>query len=334
MIPVSPSASASRTGVLLVNLGTPDAPTPTAIRRYLREFLSDTRVVEFPRLLWLPVLYGIVLPLRPMRLAHAYQSVWTERGSPLLAISQDQRDALQRALGDGITVALAMRYGNPSIESALQALEAQGIRRLLVLPLYPQYSATTTASVFDAVYAQLMTRRYPPELRTLNTYHDEPAYIDALAASVRAHWQASGRGDHLLMSFHSIPLKYIELGDPYGAFCQQTADRLAQALSLTPDQWSIAYQSRVGRTPWLSPYTDNRVVELAGTGVRQLDVVCPGFSADCLETLEEIAQRYAADFCAAGGTALRYIPALNAEPAHIELLASLVRRHTAGWEAS
>lgn len=324
-------STALRTGVLIVNLGTPSAPTAPAIRRYLREFLSDRRVVELPRVLWWPILNGVVLPLRPRRLAHAYASVWTERGSPLAAISRDQQQALQQRLGDDAIVALAMRYGEPSVAGTLAELQAQGVRRLLVLPLYPQYSATTTASVLDAVFAVFERTRWLPELRTVNSYHDDDGYVAALAASVRRHWDAHDRGDHLLLSFHSIPQRYFEAGDPYSCFCQKTARLLAGALDLSAERWSVSFQSRVGRAQWLSPYTDERVVELARSGVRRLDVICPGFAADCLETLEEVALRYSADFRNAGGEALRYIPALNADDAHVDALATLIRRHLAGW---
>ncbi|MFP5306659.1 MAG: ferrochelatase [Gammaproteobacteria bacterium] len=320
------TTASPRTGVLLVNLGTPDAPTAPAIRRYLREFLSDRRVVELPRALWLPVLYGFILPLRPRRLVHAYESVWTAQGSPLLAIGKAQRTALQQRLGNEVRVELAMRYGRPSIEAAIAALEAAGAQRLVVLPLYPQYSATTTASVLDAVFAALSARRRLPELRTIGSYHDDPAYIAALAASVQAHWTQHGRGEHLLMSFHSIPQRYVDAGDPYAAECRRTAALLAERLQLPPEQWSISYQSRVGRGQWLTPYTDEHVAGLAARGVRRLDTLCPGFAADCLETLEEIAQRYAEDFRRAGGEALRYIPALNADAAHMDALAALVGR--------
>lgn len=323
----------ARTGVLLVNLGTPEAPTPSAIRRYLRDFLLDPRVVEAPRALWLPFLYAILLPLRPRKLVPAYQSIWTEQGSPLLVIGQQQRDALQAALGRDTPIALAMRYGEPSIESALQQFEQQNVRRLLVLPLYPQYSATTTASVFDAVFDALKQRRNPPELRTLHNYHDHPAYIQALANSISDHWQHHARGEHLLLSFHSIPQRYVDLGDPYQTQCQATARALIQTLGLSEAEVSTAYQSRVGRMPWLSPYTDEHIVELAQKGIETLDVICPGFSADCLETLEEIAQRYATLFIENGGKTLRYIPALNARADHIQALKTLVQQHTQGWES-
>lgn len=320
-----------RCGVLLVNLGTPDAATAPAIRRYLREFLSDRRVVESSRLIWLPILYAFILPFRPRKLAHTYREVWTAEGSPLLAISQRQQRALQQAVGEELPVVLAMRYGNPSIASGLDQLERLGVRRILVLPLYPQYSATTTAAVMDRVFDLVKQRRWMPELRSIHHYHDDPRYIAALADSVQRHWQQQGRGDHLLMSFHSIPLSYFQAGDPYFCHCQKTARLLAERLGLEDGRWSVAFQSRLGRLPWLQPYTEQHVGSLAGQGVRQLDVICPGFSADCIETLEEIALRYAETFREAGGSALRYIPALNDDPQHVAALQALVQRNLQGW---
>lgn len=318
---------AKTTGVLLVNLGTPDAPTPSAIRRYLREFLSDPRVVELPRAIWLPILYGFILPFRPRKLAHAYASVWNEAGSPLLRISQAQVHALRAQIDGAIPIALGMSYGNPSIASALAELDAQGVERILLLPMYPQYSGTTTASVLEIVFRELGRRRKLPELRTINDYHDHPGYIGALAQSVRDHWQLSGRGNHLLMSFHSIPQKYVDQGDPYDAQCKRTAQLLAQVLELKADQWSISFQSRLGTQPWLQPYTDIILPQLAARGVTSLDIICPGFPADCLETLEEVAIRYREDFLAAGGKTFRYIPALNDSAAHIRFLQSLIREN-------
>ena len=313
-----------KTGVLLINLGTPDAPTAGAIRRYLREFLSDRRVIEAPRILWLPVLYGLILPFRPRKLVHSYASVWTDHGSPLLAISQAQLAQLRHRLGADVPVALGMTYGTPGIAAALAELDAQQVRRIVVLPLYPQYSATTTAAALDTVFRALAQQRWLPELRTINSYHDHPAYIAALAGSVRSHWEKQQRGEHLLMSFHGLPQKCVDAGDPYDRQCKETAQALAQALQLTDGQWSIAYQSRLGPLPWLQPYTDQRIAALAASGMRTIDVICPGFPADCLETLEEISLRYGATFRSAGGTALRYIPALNDSPAHLSLLQQLV----------
>ena len=328
----TPHRLPARTGVLLVNLGTPDAPTAPAIRRYLRQFLSDRRVVELPRALWMLVLHGFILPFRPRRLVHAYQKVWTAQGSPLLAISREQQQALAAAFGPDVVVALAMTYGEPSIESALAQLEQAGVRRLLVLPMYPQYSGTTTAAVFDALFAAMGHRRWMPEIRTIGSYHDDPSHIEALATSIQAYWQQHGRGDHFLISFHSIPRAYLENGDPYFCQCQKTARLLVERLGLAEGTWSVSFQSRLGRQPWLMPYSDLVIPQLATErGVRRLDVACPGFSADCLETLEEVAIRYAADFRAAGGETLRYIPALNAQSGHIEALATLCRRHLQGW---
>ncbi|MGH8505135.1 MAG: ferrochelatase [Stenotrophobium sp.] len=321
---MSAGESAPKTGVLLINLGTPDAPTAGAIRRYLREFLSDRRVVEAPRVLWWPVLYGLILPFRPRRLVRTYASVWTERGSPLLAFSLAQRTALQNRLGADMPVALGMTYGQPGIAAALAELDAQQVRRIIVLPLYPQYSATTTAAALDAVFQNLSQQRWLPELRTINSYHTHPLYIAALADSVRKHWAQHGPGEHLMMSFHGLPQSCVDAGDPYDRQCRETAQALAQALQLDGKQWSHAYQSRLGRLPWLQPYTDQRIAHLAQGGMKTLDVICPGFSADCLETLEEISLRYAAAFRDAGGAGLRYIPALNDSPAHMDLLQKLL----------
>lgn len=326
-----PHEAPSRIGVLLINLGTPDEPTAPAIRRYLRQFLSDRRVVEIPRLIWLLVLYLFILPLRPRRLAHAYASVWSPAGSPLLAISRDQQRALAARLDPHIRVGLAMTYGEPSIENALSALEQDGVRRVLILPMYPQYSATTTAAALDALFRSLNGRRWLPEIRTINTYHDEPAYITALADSLRVHWSERGRGDHLLISFHSIPRQYLEAGDPYYCFCHKTARLMAAELGLVEGSWSVSFQSRLGRAQWLQPYTDVVLPQIAARGIKRLDVICPGFPADCLETLEEVAIRYAEDFRVAGGSELRYVPALNASAPHIDMLAALCERHLAGW---
>jgi protoporphyrin/coproporphyrin ferrochelatase len=317
----------SRAGVLLVNLGTPDAPTPRAIRPYLREFLSDPRVVALPRALWWPILYGLILPFRPGRLAALYRRIWRADGSPLLAITREQRKALADQLaapGPAPLVLEAMRYGRPAIATALAELQQAGITRLVVLPLYPQYSATTTASALDAVLAALAASSWYPELCLVQDYHEDGAYIAALAQSVREHWAAHGRGQRLLMSFHGIPQRYVDAGDPYDKQCRRTAQRLATALQLGDDQWQLCYQSRIGRAAWLQPYTDVVLRELPGAGTRTVDVICPGFAADCLETLDEIEIRYAAQFVAAGGEALRYVPALNARPAHIEALARIV----------
>lgn len=323
------------TGVLLVNLGTPDAPTASAVRRFLKAFLSDPRVVEYPRLLWWLILNGVILRIRPSRSAKAYREIWTDDGSPLMLHSQRLTDGVrerleQRAPGQ-YKVELAMTYGEPSITSAIDKLQKAGARRLLILPLYPQYSGTTTASVFDAVTSKLQGMRWVPESRFINQYHDEPGYIRALAASVREYWQQHGRGDHLLFSFHGVPRYTLDKGDPYHCLCQKTGRLVAEELELEEDQWTLSFQSRVGRDEWLRPYTDETVVELAGKGIGRLDVACPGFSADCLETLEEIAMQNAEFFEDAGGESLHYIPALNARDDHIDFLTTLIGQHTHGW---
>lgn len=325
------------TGLLVVNLGTPAAPTPRAVRRFLRQFLSDPRVVELPRPLWWLILNLVILLIRPSRSAAAYQKIWTENGSPLLLYST----SLTHKLRDRLTsqtvptdVELAMTYGEPSVDSAIDTLLARGVQRILVLPLYPQYSGTTTAAVYDAVNRKLGHLRWVPEVRFINSYHDEPAYISALANSVRSHWQQHGRGDKLLMSFHGIPKKNLERGDPYFCQSQKTARRLAAALDLADDDWVIAFQSRVGAEEWLSPYTDETVKSLANQGIGKLDVICPGFATDCLETLEEIAMQNAEFFTAAGGESLRYIPALNDADDHVDFLSALAARHLAGWNSA
>lgn len=323
------------TGVLLVNLGTPDAPTPAALRRYLGEFLSDPRVVELPRAVWLPILHGVILRIRPRRAAHAYRKVWTEEGSPLLAISRRQERALQTIVQDRfpgpVKVALGMRYGNPSIASALEHLRRAQVRRLLVLPLYPQYSGSTGGSTFDAVAETLKTWRWVPELRLLTHYHDHPGYIAALVGSVRDYWQQHGRGDRLLFSFHGLPKRFLLAGDPYHCECHKTGRLVAAALGLPEDRWQVAFQSRFGREEWLKPYTDATLREWAGEGVGRVDVICPGFSADCLETLEEIDIQNRQLFLAAGGQSYHYIPALNDRPEHMIFLADLIEESARGW---
>ena len=319
-------------GILLVNLGTPDAPDRTSVRRYLKEFLWDPRVVEVPRPIWWFVLNGVILNTRPGRSAKAYQKVWTDQGSPLLSISYKQRDALAQRLGDAVPIALAMRYGSPSIEAGLEELRDAGARRILVLPLYPQYSATTTASIFDAVADALRKWRWLPELRFINHYHDEPTYISALADSVRRHRAQFGASDKLLLSFHGIPEEYFHKGDPYFCECQKSGRLLAEALDLKPDHWQLSFQSRLGPKQWLQPYTDKTLETMASEGVKSVQVICPGFSADCLETLEEIAMENREVFLEAGGEGYEYIPCLNAEAGHIDMLAGLVDRHTQGWE--
>jgi ferrochelatase len=323
-------AGACDTGVLLVNLGTPAAPTARALRPYLAQFLSDRRVIDYPRWRWWPILQ-VILALRPRRSAHAYARIWTAAGSPLRVLSEALAAALQAELGDQARVALAMRYGAPSVAAKIAELQAAGVRRLLVLPLYPQYSATSTGSAIDAVADALKQLRWPPELRLVNDYHDDPAHIEALARRIERWWQDHGRGEKLLLSFHGIPERYVRLGDPYLAQCQATAARLRARLRLDEEQVLLSFQSRVGRERWLQPYTDATVRRLAGEGTRRLDVACPGFAVDCLETLEEIAMQNRDFFQAAGGQELRYIPALNDSPEQVASLAVLVRRHAQGW---
>lgn len=327
-----------RTGILLVNLGTPDAPDRASVRRYLKEFLWDPRVVEGPRLPWWLVLNLVILNTRPAKSAKAYQKIWTEQGSPLLTISHQQETALATLLherrGDDICLALGMRYGSPSIRDGLEQLRKAGARRVLVLPLYPQYSATTTSSIFDEVTRQLRQWRWLPELRFINHYHDEPAYITALAESIGAWRSEHGEADHLLLSFHGIPQEYFENGDPYFCECHKTGRLLAASLGLKSDQWTLSFQSRLGPRQWLQPYTDKTLEQLAQAGTRSVQVVCPGFSADCLETLEEVAMENREVFLAAGGERYEYIPCLNDQPAHIEMLAGLIERHMEGWSGS
>lgn len=322
-------------GVLLVNLGTPDDPSSAAVRRYLRQFLSDPRVVELPRLLWWIILHGFILRVRPARSAKMYQKIWTERGSPLLLHSQDIAAAIAQQLASRvagtINVELAMSYGRPSIDAALERLQQQGARRLVCLPLYPQYSGTTTASVFDAVTRALGRWRWVPEFRFITQYHDAPGYIAAQSRNIREYWEQQGRGDRLLFSFHGVPAETLHKGDPYHCQCLKSARLIAESLQLADDEWELSFQSRVGRAEWLRPYTDETVARLARDGTKRLDVVCPGFAADCLETLEEIVMQNVGIFRRAGGDTLNYIPALNSRDDHVAFLAQLVERHAAGW---
>ena len=333
--PDYPHGARACTGVLLVNLGTPDAPTPRALHRYLKEFLWDPRVIEWPRPLWWLILNGVILNIRPVRSAKLYKKVWTEEGSPLLVISERQAQALQKKLKKQFTgpveVALAMRYGNPSVAAGLNELRRKGARRLLVLPLYPQYSATTTGSTFDAVACVLQTWRWIPELRFVNHYSDDPGFIEAMAARIRNHWETHGRGEHLLFSFHGIPKSYLLKGDPYHCECHKTARLVAQSLGLKDGVWQVSFQSRFGREEWLQPYTDDLLAALAGKGIKSVDVCCPGFAADCLETLEEIAVESHHTFIKAGGDQFNFIPALNDMPQHIQALGDIVARYTQGW---
>lgn len=320
--PAASAPSSARTGVLLVNLGTPEAPTPKALRRYLCEFLSDQNVVQLPRLLWWPILHGLILRTRPKHSAAAYGRIWTDAGSPLLVHSRAIAVALTRELDTrlvarAVPFALGMRYGRPALAQALA--ELGGCERILLLPLFPQYSGATTGSNLARV-----TELSSKPVTCIDSYAGHPGYIAALAASVRTHWQQHGSGEKLLISFHGIPQLMVERGDPYAEQCALTARLLAQALALAPGQWQLVFQSRFGRAAWLKPYTEDTLKQLAAGGTTTVDVICPGFAADCLETLEEIALRYAASFRAAGGRELRYIPALNARADHVRMLADLV----------
>ena len=326
---------APATAVLLVNLGTPDEPTPAAVRRYLREFLGDPQVVEIPRAVWLPVLHGLILPLRSARSAAKYRTIWMPEGSPLKVWTERQAKLLQGWLGEAghrVQVRFAMRYGQPSVASQLDALKAGGATRILVLPAYPQYSGTTTASVADAVGDWSRRVRHLPELRFVNRYHDDPGYIDALARRITRHWQSNGRPDHLVMSFHGVPERTLHLGDPYHCECRKTARLLAARLQLPQDSFTVTFQSRFGKAKWLEPYTEPTVRALARKGVGRVGVVCPGFVADCLETLEEIAQEVRDAFLAEGGREFHHIPCLNDEPAWIRALGEIAARHLAGWD--
>jgi len=328
--------STDLTGILFCNLGTPEAPTKRAVRQFLRKFLSDPRVVEIPRAIWWFILNAIILPFRPGHVAKAYASVWMEGGSPLLVISQQQREALAAELkkqtDSDVPVALGMCYSTPSIPQAMAELREKGVRRMLVLPAYPQYSGTTTAAVFDIVSRELQHWRWLPELRMINDYHDDPRYIEALAISVRDFQDKQATSSQrLLMSFHGLPEAMLLAGDPYYCQCQATARLLAEKLGLADDEWAISFQSRLGKAKWLQPYTDKTLEEWAKTGVESVDVICPGFAADCLETLEEMAMQNRDIFIENGGKQYRYIPALNADDAHIHLFAGLASQHSQGW---
>ncbi len=324
----------ARSAVLFCNLGTPDTPSTPDVRRYLKEFLSDHRVVEIPRLLWWLILNGVILPFRPAKSAAKYASIWTPEGSPLKIWTEKQALLLQGWLaqrGHDVLVRYAMRYGSTSIAEQLDALKAEGVTRVLVLPAYPQYSATTTASLFDAVYAWAATVRNLPELRFVNRYHDDAGYIESLAASIGRHWKDNGRPEQLVMSFHGIPERSLHLGDPYHCECFKTARLLAAQLGLRPEQYKVTFQSRLGRAKWLQPYTEPSLIALAKSGVKRVDVVCPGFTSDCLETLEEINMEGRAAFLQAGGKEFHYIPCLNDDPVWISALCELTQRHLAGW---
>lgn len=323
------------TGVLVINLGTPAAPTTGAVRRFLRQFLSDPHVIQYPRLPWWLILNLVILLIRPSHSAAAYRKIWTEQGSPLMvhsvAIANKLRKRMASVANGAVHLELAMTYGKPSIASAIDKLLSQGVSRIVTLPLYPQYSGTTTAAVIDAVTHELERQKLErqdqiPESYFIDSYHDAPGYIDALAASVREFWVQNGRSEKLLLSFHGVPKSTLLNGDPYQLQCQETGRLLADKLELDDDDWLLSFQSRVGREEWLAPYTDETVRQLGEQGKTRIDVVCPGFSTDCLETLEEIAMQNAEFFIAAGGESLRYIPALNARDDQVQFFAGLIQQ--------
>ncbi|SCZ49890.1 ferrochelatase [Thiohalomonas denitrificans] len=322
-------------GILVTNLGTPDAPTPKALRRYLAEFLWDRRVVDVPRPLWWLILNGFILRTRPRRSAASYRKVWTEEGSPLMAISRRQTDKIRTELSARlrreVPVVLGMRYGNPSIAKALEELHGQGVDRLLVLPLYPQYSGSTTASTLDAIAAAVRRQRDVPGLRFIRDYHTDSGYLDAMAASILEAREGRPAAQRLLFSFHGTPLRFRSEGDPYYQQCLTTARGIAERLALKSAEWQVVFQSRFGREEWLRPYADETLVRLPGEGIKSVDVVCPGFSADCLETLEEIAEENRHLFLSAGGESYHYIPALNDRSDHIKALAGLIERNVCSW---
>ena len=327
--------SPDTTGILLTNLGTPDEPTAKAVKPYLREFLSDPRVIEIPKLLWQIILRGIILQIRPRRSAKIYSTVWTNEGSPLLAIAKKQLDLVRKNLKSSHSnsvVELAMRYGNPSIESALLKLKHQKIRRLLVLPLYPQYCAATTASTFDKVTNILQKWRWIPELRFINQYFDEENYIKALADSIQQFWNKKGEPQKIIFSYHGIPKKYHIKGDPYHCFCLKTTRLVKEYMKLDDDKVFTTFQSRFGRQEWLKPYTSQTLEELPEKGIKKIHIISPGFSADCLETLEELEVENREYFMKAGGDEYDYIPCLNDNPLHIEMITQLLHKHTQGWK--
>ena len=322
------------TGVLIVNLGTPEAPTPAALRRYLGQFLSDPRVVEIPALVWKVILHGIILRVRPKKSAEKYASIWMPEGSPLRYWTERQGKLLQGYLGERghrVVVKWAMRYGQPSIASQLDDLKRDGVTRVLVLPLYPQYSGATSASVMDDVFAWGRKTRLIPELRFVQHFHDDPRYIESLADSVRQHWLKEGRPDKLLMSFHGMPERTLHLGDPYHCECHKTARLVAERLGLSKDQYVVSFQSRFGKAKWLEPYTEPTLRQLGKSGVKRVDVICPAFVSDCIETLEEIALEGKQAFLSSGGQSFHYIPCLNDSAPWMDALASLCEQHMQGW---
>ncbi|WP_217274064.1 ferrochelatase [Shewanella sp. VB17] len=323
-----------KTGVVLINLGTPDAPTTLSVRRYLAEFLSDPRVIEIPKLVWMLILHGIILRIRPAKSAELYKQVWTEKGSPLMAITRQQTKKLasyfkengtDQDVEQDISVDFCMRYGNPSVSDTLKRMHNEGIDKIVVLPLYPQYAAPTTGSVFDAIAKELTSWRYLPSLHFINTYHDHPDFIHALVTSIKHDFEVNGQPQKLVLSYHGMPERNLHLGDPYYCFCMTTTKLVVEQLGLTKDQYIATFQSRFGKAKWLSPYTDETMGKLPGQDIKDIAVVCPAFSADCLETLEEIAEENRLIFEGAGGEKYRYIPALNDTDLHIKMMANLVK---------
>ncbi len=327
--------SPDRTGILLINLGTPDAPTAQALHPYLKEFLSNPRVIEVPRLIWWPILYGFILPFRPSKSAEKYAKIWMPEGSPLKVHTERQtnllRIELQKRLQFPPIVEYAMNIGKPSIASVMEKMQAQGCERILVIPLFPQYAASSTAAAMDNVFAVLQRMRNQPAIRTIKQYHDQPGYIAALAQNVRDYWNSHGRPDKLIISFHGTPRANLDKGDPYHCFCQKTGRLLAEALALNADQYSVCFQSRFGKAKWLTPYTATTLMQLGKAGTPRVDVICPGFVSDCLETLEEIAMEGRDIFIQAGGKELHYIPCLNERNDWIQFLAELSCAHLHGW---
>lgn len=312
-------------GVILSNLGTPDAPTPTAVRKYLAEFLSDPRVVEIPKIFWWPILYGIILPLRSPKSAKLYEKIWTSKGSPLRVILEEQKEKLQKHFGERLIISAAMRYGTPSIESVIHKLCEKKIKKIILLPLYPQYSAATTATTFDEIARVFKSLRVQPEFYMMNSYYNHPDYISAVSNSIKTYWLREGQTEKLLFSFHGLPQSFVDKGDPYYNQCIETAQLIANQLNLNQNQWLISFQSRLGKAQWLKPYTDKTLQKLIlEENIKSISVVCPGFSADCLETLEEINMTNRKLFMTSGGKEFHYIPALNAEDSHIEFLAKLI----------
>jgi ferrochelatase len=329
------ASTPERIGVLMVNLGTPDSPSYFAVQRYLREFLGDRRVINTSRLIWLPLLYGLILPFRPIRTMRKYRKIWMRDGSPLAVYSRRLTanvDAVLKArLGDGIRVELGMTYGNPSIAGAVNSLVEQNVNKLLVLPLYPQYCSSTTGSVFDRTARVLQRWRWLPEIRFVNDYHMDPGYIDALTRSIESHWKQAGERSHLLFSYHGIPAVYVREGDPYQAQAEATTRLVVERLGLAAEDYSHCYQSRFGSVVWLQPYTEDTLKELARRGLRKLTVVSPSFVVDCLETLEEVAIEYRDKFLELGGEKLTLVPCLNDDERHAEALAGIVLGRLGGW---